>query len=40
MQILKTNLWTDVRNPYGRVEGAEGDGNTIGRPTLLTNLDP
>jgi hypothetical protein len=44
MQILTANYWTDVEGPYGRVrggvEGAEGDGNPIGRPRLSTNLDP
>lgn len=44
MQILTANHWTEVRDPYGRVrgriEGAEGDGNPIGRPTVSTNLDP
>jgi hypothetical protein len=36
--------WTEVWDPYGRVrgriEGAESDGNTTGRPTLPTNLEP
>ena len=31
-------------NPYGtvrgRIEGTEGDGNPVGRPTVPTNLDP
>ena len=44
MQILIAKHWTEVRDPYGRVrgriEGAEGDGNPIGRPTVSTNLDP
>jgi hypothetical protein len=44
MQILRINHWTEVGDPYGRVrgriEGAEGDGNPIGRPTVSTNLDP
>jgi hypothetical protein len=35
MQILKTNHWIDVRDPYGRVggrsEGAVGDCNPKGR---------
>jgi hypothetical protein len=43
MQIFRDNHWSEVRDPYGRVrgriEGAEGDGNLIGRPTVLTNLD-
>ena len=43
MQILTTKHWTEVGNPNGRVrgriEGAEGDGNPIGRPTVSTNLD-
>jgi hypothetical protein len=44
MQILTANHWTEVSVLYGRVrrriEGAEGDGNPIGRPTVSTNLDP
>jgi hypothetical protein len=44
MQILTANHWTEVRDPYGRVrgriEGTKGGGNSIGRPTVLTNLDP
>lgn len=28
------------RRVRGRIEGMEGDCNTVGRPTLLTNLDP
>ena len=44
MQILTANHWTEVRNPdgnvRGRIEGAEGDGNPIGRTTVSTNLDP
>jgi hypothetical protein len=43
MQILIASHWTEVRDPYGRVrgriEGAEGDGNLIERPTVSTNLD-
>ena len=43
MQVLTANHWTEVGDPYGtvrgRIEGAEGDGNPIGRPTVLTNLD-
>jgi hypothetical protein len=43
MQILIANLWPEVRDHYGRVrgriEGAEGDGNHIGRPTMSTKLD-
>jgi hypothetical protein len=35
MQILTANHWTEVRDLYGRVrgriKGAEGDGNPIGR---------
>ena len=38
------NHWTEVGASYGRVrgriEGTEGDGNPIGRPTVSTNLDP
>jgi hypothetical protein len=44
MQILTANHWTENGDPYGRVrgriEGAEGDGNPIGRPRVSTNLDP
>ena len=36
--------WPEVGDPYGRVrgriEGAEGDFNPIGRPTVSTKLDP
>ena len=43
-QILTVNHCTEVRDPCGRVrgriEGAEGDGNSIGRPTISTNTDP
>jgi hypothetical protein len=38
MQILIANLWTEPRDPNGRVrgrtEGAEGDCNPIGRTTI------
>jgi hypothetical protein len=41
--MLKANHRTEPGDPYGRVrgriEGAEGHGNPIGRPTLSTNLD-
>jgi hypothetical protein len=44
MQILTAKHWTEVWDPYGRdrgrIEGAEGDGNHIGRPTVSSNLDP
>ena len=43
MQILIANHWTEVRDPYGtwgQIEGAEGDGDPIGRKTVSTNLDP
>ena len=44
MQILTVNHRMEVGAPYGRVrgrtEGAEGDGNHIGRTTVSTNLDP
>jgi hypothetical protein len=43
MQILPANHWTDVGDPYGRVrgrvEGAERNGNPIGRPTVSPNPD-
>ena len=42
MQILpsigqRSGMTKEVR---GKIEGAEGDGNPIGRPTVSTNLDP
>jgi hypothetical protein len=44
MQILTAIHWTEVGEPYGRVrgriEGAEGDGNPIGRKTSSTNPEP
>jgi hypothetical protein len=44
MQILTTNHWNEVGDPYervrGRTEGAKGDGNPIGRVTISTNLHP
>jgi hypothetical protein len=43
MQIPTAKHCTEVRDPYGRVrgriEGAEGNGNRIGRTTVSTNLD-
>jgi hypothetical protein len=42
MQIPTAKHWTDVGDPHGRVkgriEGTEGDGNPIGRPTMSPNL--
>jgi hypothetical protein len=44
MQILACNHWNEVRDFYGlirgRIEEAEGEGDPIGRPTVLTNQDP
>ena len=54
MQILTTNHWTEVGDPFrgikgkiegaeifrGRFEGAEGDGDHIGRPGASTIPDP
>jgi hypothetical protein len=44
MQILTVKHYTEVGDTYGRVrgriEGTKGDGNLIGRPIALTNLDP
>ena len=44
MQIFTAKLWVEVGESYGRgrrgIEGTEGDGNPIGRPTVSTNLDP
>jgi hypothetical protein len=38
MQILTAKHWTEVTDLYGtvraRTEGAEGDGNPIGRTTV------
>jgi hypothetical protein len=43
MQIRMAKYWTEVRDACGRVkgraEGAEGDGNPIGRPKVSTNLE-
>lgn len=42
MQTLTVNHWTEVGSSYsrirGRIEGAEGDGNPIGTPTVSTKL--
>jgi hypothetical protein len=42
--ILTTNHWTKVEDPYGwirvKIEGAEGESNSIGKPSVSTNLDP
>jgi hypothetical protein len=39
MQILTANHWIEVEDPYGRVrrriEGAEGDGNPIGKTNCV-----
>jgi hypothetical protein len=40
MQILTAKHYSEVRDPYGRIEGAEGDGNPIGRPKISTNPEP
>jgi hypothetical protein len=41
MQILTANHWTEPGDLNGRVrgrtEGAEGDGNPIGKTTVSTN---
>jgi hypothetical protein len=37
MQILTAKHWIKVRR---RIEGAERDGNPVGKPTVSTNLDP
>lgn len=39
-QPLDTGLGTQWKKVRGRIEGTEGDGNPIGRPTMLTNVDP
>jgi hypothetical protein len=42
MQVLTHNHWTEVKDPYGgiggRIEGAEGEGDPIGRLSVSTNL--
>ena len=44
MDILRVNHWTEVWESYGRVrgkiEGAEGVGNSIEISKVLTNPDP
>jgi hypothetical protein len=44
MQIPTANHCTGIGDPYGRARGRierdRGDCNPIGRPTMLTNLDP
>jgi hypothetical protein len=43
MQRYTAKYWMDVRVSYGRVEVSAwklGDRNPIGRPTVLTNLEP
>jgi hypothetical protein len=44
IQIPTANHWSEVGDPHGRVtgwiEGAEGNCNYIGRPTVSTNQDP
>jgi hypothetical protein len=44
MKTPPVKLWIEVVEPYGRVrgriDGTEGDGNPIGRPTESTNPDP
>ena len=44
MQILTPNQWNEVQGTYrgirGRIEGAEGVDNSIGRPAVSTNPDP
>jgi hypothetical protein len=41
MQTLLSNHWSEIGDPYGRIrgriEGAEAEGNPIGRPTVSTN---
>jgi hypothetical protein len=43
MQILTADHCMEVGDPYGRagrrIERAEGDSNSIGRPTAPTKLD-
>jgi hypothetical protein len=43
MQILIPNHWTELGDAFwsvrGRTEGTEERGNSIGRPTMSTNLD-
>jgi hypothetical protein len=44
MQRPKTKHWTEVGDSYGKIEGRtecpEGDRNSTGRSTELTDLDP
>jgi hypothetical protein len=44
MQILIVNYWTEVRDlcrrVRGRIKGAKGNCNPIGRPTVSTNPGP
>jgi hypothetical protein len=44
MQILTSNHWMEVWDPYGRVRGmievAEVGGNSIGRTEVSSNPDP
>ena len=44
MQILTDNHWITIGEPYGiirgRIEGAEGESNPIGRLIVSINLEP
>ena len=44
MQILAPNQWTEANEPCGGIleslEEVEEEGDPIGRPAVLTNVDP
>jgi hypothetical protein len=44
MQILTSNLWTEIGGPYGwireRLEETKEEDNPTGRPAVSTNRDP
>ena len=44
MQILAPNQWTEAKEPCGgileKLEEDEEKGDPIGRPAVLTNVDP
>jgi hypothetical protein len=44
MQIRILNHWTDVGHPYvrirGKMEEAEGESDSMGRPAVSTHPDP
>jgi hypothetical protein len=44
MQIFTPNQWTEAADPCGlireKLEKAEEEGNPLGGPAILTNLNP